>query len=210
MTTFEHALLGVNGLLASGWQHKYGWKMVALAGVAAVVPDWDGLPMLVDMARFEHGHRVWGHNLLACCVVGLVLATIDYCYDIVGRLASWCCRWGPFKPFRTQVEIRERWHRGEWAAWMLVAVLAALTQIPADAVVSGAAGLSDWKLKPLWPFSAWELIYPMVPWGNIGITMIFSVTMIFQVKFPQRTRAFALASLSAVFIYILLWGTLVS
>lgn len=43
MTTFEHAMLGANGVVASGLHDRFGWRLVALAAIAAIVPDWDGL-----------------------------------------------------------------------------------------------------------------------------------------------------------------------
>ncbi|EMI21591.1 hypothetical protein RMSM_01478, partial [Rhodopirellula maiorica SM1] len=104
MTTFEHALLGINGVLAAGLHRDHGWKIVALAGVAAIAPDWDGVPMLIDMSRFEGGHRVWGHNLMACCVLGLLLGTADYRWDLAGRAAARITRYGPLKELATSID----------------------------------------------------------------------------------------------------------
>jgi hypothetical protein len=55
MTTFEHAMLGINGVLASGIHRRFGWQIVALAGIAAVAPDWDGIPMLVNLVIASGG-----------------------------------------------------------------------------------------------------------------------------------------------------------
>jgi len=46
MTTYEHAMLGITGALAAGLHRRYGWQIVAMAGVTAVLPDWDGLSLL--------------------------------------------------------------------------------------------------------------------------------------------------------------------
>jgi hypothetical protein len=48
----------------------------------------------------------------------------------------------------------------------------------AEADPRGCRGLqrtrrSDWPLKPLWPFSDREFIYPIARWGDPGITLIF-------------------------------------
>ena len=46
MTTLEHAMLGINGVLATGLQRRFGWQLVAMAGGVSVAPDWDGLTIL--------------------------------------------------------------------------------------------------------------------------------------------------------------------
>ncbi|TWT79901.1 hypothetical protein CA13_13090 [Planctomycetes bacterium CA13] len=207
MTTFEHALLGMNGLLATGLQKRHGWKLAALAAFAAIAPDWDGLPMFIDMSRFEHGHRVWGHNLLACFLVALILGTIDYRFDISGRVAGRLVRFKPLQELAPYMDRRHTFSRSTWFVWVAVAFIAALSQIPADALVSGAEGLSDWPLKPLWPFSEWSFVHAMVPWGNVGVMLIFSVAMIAQVKRPKRVQAIATTALVAVAVYIWWWGT---
>lgn len=206
MTTYEHAMLGLNGALAVGLHHRYGWKIIALAAVAAVLPDWDGLPMLVDMASYEQGHRVWGHNLLACGIGGFVAGTLDYRFDCSGRVARRLTRYGPFRELRNYATLREVWHANEWGIWVLVASCAALTQIPADAVVSGGAGLSDWALKPLWPFSHWEWVYPLVPWGNVGVTVLFAIGMLTMVKWKEHFQPIAAMALMAVAGFIVGWG----
>ena len=43
MTSYEHAMLGIDGALALGLHRRYGWQIVAAAGCVAVLPDWDGL-----------------------------------------------------------------------------------------------------------------------------------------------------------------------
>ncbi len=209
MTTFEHALLGVNGLLATGLQHRHGWTLVALAGVAAIAPDWDGIPMLWNMARFEHGHRVWGHSILSCVLLGVTLGSLDYHFDLVGNTGRFISRFGPLRELSKAAKTRRERSPHVWFAWVVVAIVSALSQIPADAVVSGADGLSDWALKPLWPFSDWELVYAMVPWGNVGVTIIFAVAMIAQVKHPKRVQAIAKLALLAVVVYIAVWGAFV-
>ena len=209
MTTFEHALLGMNGLLATGLQRTHGWKLAALAAVAAIAPDWDGLPMLIDMARFESGHRVWGHNVLACVLTGILLGIVDYRFDIAGRIAKVLTRFGPMKELKSAADVRETFATRSTLIWIIVAILAALSQIPADAVVSGAEGLSDWAIKPFWPFSDWPLVYAMVPWGNIGVTLIFAIAMIAQIKRPSSTQRIAITALLAVIAYIVFWGLIV-
>ncbi len=206
MTTFEHAMLGINGALATGLHRKHGWKIVSLAGIAAIAPDWDGLPMLIDMAAYEQGHRVWGHNVLACFLLALILASLDYRFDLASRIAKRLARLGPFREIQPYVNLRSSWPTRTQVVWVFVAFVAALSQIPADAVVSGGDGLSDWPLQPLWPFSNFGLIYPMVPWGNVGATLLFAVGMLMMVRYTTKLQSIAIATLAAVSSYIVVWG----
>jgi len=230
MTTYEHAMLGINGALATGLHRRHGWKIVALASAAAIAPDWDGLPMLIDMAAYESGHRVWGHNLLACLILAVLLGTLDYRFDISGRLARRLVRFGPFRELEPFVDVRRVGVRSvelpdapsdsksstsktsnsttEWAwiVWIVVPFVAAISQIPADAVVSGGKGLSDWPLQPLWPFSDVQFVYPMVPWGNVGVTIIFAIGMLAMVRWKNRVQSISVATLCLVATYIFAWG----
>ena len=219
MTTFEHVMLGANGALAFGLHKKFGWNVVALAGIAAAAPDWDGLPMMVDMARFESGHRVWGHNLLACLILGFIVASLDVRFRFTDWIVKQLNRLVPSSELN-KVDTEEHGNRNQpgssessqpvlfWLAWGVIASLSAMTQIPADAVVSGGEGLSHWALKPLWPFSKAEFIYPLVPWGNVGATMIFAGGMICLAKFPRRAQLVATLTLGLVGGFMLSWSRL--
>jgi membrane-bound metal-dependent hydrolase YbcI (DUF457 family) len=213
MTTYEHAMLGINGALAAGLQHRFGWKIIALAGVAAVAPDWDGLPMLINMAAFESGHRVWGHNILSCFLLAVALGTLDFRFDLSGRLAQRLARFGPLRELQPLVKVRQsdqefgEQSRTVWLTWVTVCFFAALSQIPADAVVSGGKGLSDWALQPFWPFSRQPLIYPLIPWGNVGVTIIFAIGMLLMVRWKKSLQPIAITTLTLVIVYIIAWGT---
>ena len=52
MTTFEHAMVGVNGALAAGLTRRCGWKVASMAGLVAVSPDWDGLTLILRAWEF--------------------------------------------------------------------------------------------------------------------------------------------------------------
>lgn len=82
MTTFEHAMVGINGALAAGLHRHYQWCIAALAGLAAIAPDWDGLKILGGMHLFDHAHCAWGHSFLTCVILGCVLAGLDYRFDL--------------------------------------------------------------------------------------------------------------------------------
>lgn len=224
MTSIEHAMLGVNGALALGLHRRLGWSSVVVCGFAAVAPDWDGLPMLFDMERFESGHRVWGHNLLACVLLGVFLGTLDWKFRwsdlLVAKLGSMTGPklTGPKSHTALEIgnagqsanSIMPRTPASSWWTWCVIAIIAAMSQIPADAVVSGGRGLSDWPLKPLWPFSDWKLVYPMIPWGNVGVSVIFGVAVVVMAKLQSRFQLIAIAALIAMCIYLVFWKTVMS
>jgi membrane-bound metal-dependent hydrolase YbcI (DUF457 family) len=159
---------------------------------------------MVDMSRFEIGHRVWGHNVLACALMALLLTVLfvnlDVWERVLGMHASLHKYSAPIKAMS----------KSAWAVWWLAMFVAALSQIPADIVVSGGKGLTDWPLKPFWPFSDYSVVYPMVPWGNVGVTVLFAIGMIAMAKQTRYLQTISLITLLAVTIYIVAWGTLMN
>jgi hypothetical protein len=89
MTTPEHKLVGIHVAIALGIHRRWGWKTVALAGLASNIPDWDGVPMMFDMHRFEDGHRVWGHNAMAIVLTSLVVGWIQSRYSWIEKIEHW-------------------------------------------------------------------------------------------------------------------------
>lgn len=206
MTTFEHAMLGINGTLAVGLHRRYAWRIVALAGLAAISPDWDGWTILGGMQLFNHAHRAWGHSLVTCIALALVLGGLDYRFDLVGYGERMLCRLlrVPSKALATPAKTS----RSRLAVWLIVAVVATLSHLAADLVYSGTAELSDWHLQLLWPFSSEGFVFPMVHWGDAGVTIIFVVSMFTMVRYRGRIQPLALITLSAVLVYIVIRGTL--
>ncbi|MBC8356789.1 MAG: metal-dependent hydrolase [Planctomycetes bacterium] len=208
MTTFEHAMLGINGTLAAGLHRRYQWRVVALAGLAAVAPDWDGLTIIGGMELFDHAHRAWGHSFFSCVILACCIAALDYRFDLVGygeRMLCWVLR----TPSTASVTRQEGSHQ-RLVAWMLVAILATMSHLAADLVYSGTAELSDWHLQLLWPFSTQGFVFPMVHWGDAGVTIIFVVSMFAMVRRRDRIQPIALITLTLVLVYIVVRGTLLS
>ena len=203
MTTFEHAMIGINGALAAGLQRRHGWKIVAFAGFAAVSPDWDGLTILAGMTTFNQAHRVWGHNLLVACLLGAGLAALDFRFDLTTRVARAVLQ--IVRRNHQSLQIRDVAQRQPigWLVWLLVGVLAALSHLPADLVFSGGYGLPDWKLQVLWPFSPDGFVYPMIPWGDPGVTIVFAAGMFAMVRWPKRIQALAAAALMLMVMYVM-------
>ncbi len=202
MTTFEHAMLGVNGALASGLTRRFGWRLAAMAGVVAASADWDGLAIVFSTATFAEGHRVWGHNLLVASLLGVLLAAADYRFDF-------CCRGGRLvqKLFRVQGPVEtprlpdERRPLG-YAVWIAVGAAASLSHLAADLVVSGTRTLPDWRLQLLWPFSDRDWVFPLIRWGDVGVTVIFAAGMFALAARPKYLQAVAALTLTTVVIYL--------
>lgn len=208
MTSFEHAMIGVNGALAVGLHRRHGWQICGIAGMAAASPDWDGLTILFSSAAYAEGHRVWGHNLLACAGLAILLALIDYRFDLMTRWGRMLC-----KVLRSSVpprylEVRAEFPPRGYLLWITVAILAAFTHLPADAAVSGSATLAEWKIQPLWPMSDVKWGFSAVYWGDVGVTVIFAVSMFAMVKWRSRVQLLAAITLSCVVGYIALRAVL--
>ncbi|MDP6466968.1 MAG: metal-dependent hydrolase [Pirellulaceae bacterium] len=206
MTTFEHAMIGVNGALAAGLHRRYGWKIVAFSGVVAVSPDWDGLTMMAGMTTFNQAHRVWGHNFLVAVLVGICLGTLDYRFDFATRMARAAMRIVKRDPQQLTMRAAAERRPVGWFCWLMVGVLTALSHLLADLVYSGGYGLPDWELKLLWPFSNEGFVYPMIPWGDPGVTIVFVVGMFAMVRLPTRIQSLAGGALLLMVAYVVLRG----
>ena len=202
MTTIEHAMLGINGALSAGLHRRWGWQIVALAGVAATSPDWDGIFMLSQSNALVERHRVWGHNVLACVLTGLLLGGGDYYFDVITRSGRSFTRLLRLNVSDDSMITRERFSIGGLAIWAGVAIVAAFSHLPADMVVSGTSELPDWKVQLLWPFSHQGWVFPLVPWGDAGITIVFVIGMFAMARWKSHVRAIASATLLLMVVYI--------
>ena len=204
MTTFEHAMLGINGALAAGLHRRYEWRVAALAGLAAITPDWDGLTILGGVQLFDHAHRAWGHSFLSCVILACVVAGLDFRFDLVGygeRLLCWVLR-TPSKATLT----RPNRNYKRLIVWILVAIVATMSHLAADLVYSGTSELADWHLQLLWPFSSQGFVFPMVHWGDAGVTIIFVISMFAMVRRRGSIQPIALITLLLVVMYIVIRG----
>ena len=182
MTTPEHTMVGILGAFALGLHNRFSWPVVAFAALASNVPDLDGLPMLFDMERFEFGHRVWGHNFFAIVVTSILLAWTQVRFNWVQRLGCYVARFLP-----SEVVITEQ--RADSPIPMSVFILVGIgfqsVHLVCDMVVSGGQGLSDWFVKPFWPFGKTGFVYPLIPWGDVGPTVIMMGGLIGIAKYGR-------------------------
>ncbi len=71
-------------------------------------------------------------------------------------------------------------------------------------IFSGTATLGDWELKLLWPFSDRGFVYPLIPWGDIGVTLLFVTGMFAMLRWKTRTAWIARLTLLVAVGYIAL------
>lgn len=210
MTTFEHVMLAVNGCLAIGLQRRYGWNLVALAACSAVVPDWDGLTLMGGGVLFDLAHRTWGHCLLVSLLLATVLGICDYRFDLMGRVMRRYRRLTHSQLVEHEgCGARQRTCRG-YVVWSTVSILAALSHLAADVVFSGGRGLPDWSLKLFWPFSERGVVYPLVPWGDVGVTLVFVIGMFAMYRWRAHVSGIAGGTLGLVVLYAVLRGLTVA
>jgi membrane-bound metal-dependent hydrolase YbcI (DUF457 family) len=215
MTIFEHALIGIDGALALGLQRRHGWQIVALAGLAAVLPDLDGLAILGGIHWYAEGHRLWGHNLLVAGLAALAVSVAAYYSDVFPRIRRWLakrckafaigddCDAG-VSPDRAQATRTAA--PQELAVWLAVGVAAAYSHLLMDVVFSIGKGQPVWGVPLCWPFSDTAYAYPLLRWGDIGATVILAAGMFAMLRWPRWIQAIAAGSLVTVAAYMAVRG----
>jgi hypothetical protein len=206
MTTFEHAMLGSTGAMAVGL-HRRGWQIVALAGVAAVLPDWDGLSLVFGAAVFDQVHRAVGHSVFVATVVAAVAAAVEYRMRLMAHAGRLLGRYVEGIP----LDSGDQGNRGEGLLlWTSVAVVATWSHLLTDVLFSGHAELSDWGLKLLWPFSQQAYVWPVVHWGDVVPTVLLVGGMFAMLRWRSRVQVLAALTILALVGYIALRASVFS
>lgn len=205
MTTPEHTLVGMMAAIALRIHSRLGWAAVVLAAVASNVPDLDGIPMLIDMRRFESGHRVWGHNFPVIVLSSALLAWTQFQYHWIERVSY---RLSKYLPRESRAVISAPVRKTSFTALFLVGVVSQSLHLPCDMVVSGGHGLSDWLVFPFWPFVDSGFVFPLIEWGDAGPTIMLMLGAIGIAKMPERIRMIACTSLLVLCIYLAVRGFL--
>jgi len=205
MTTFEHAMLGTTGALAVGLHHR-GWQIVGLAGMAAVLPDWDGLSLLFGPTVFDQVHRTAGHSLITATLVAVVFAAVEYRLRLLRRCACFLGRRVEGLPVDPHSDDEDLAREG-LLIWSLTAVAASASHLAADLLFSGHASLSDWGLKLFWPLSDRVFVYPAVHWGDPVPTILLVAGMFAMLRWRTRLQRLATLTLAALVGYIALRAT---
>lgn len=201
MTTFEHAMLGATGAMAVGL-HRRSWEIVALAGVAAVLPDWDGLSILFGAAPFDQFHRTVGHSVLVATIVAVLVALAEYRLRLIARVVAMLGRRVEGLTPEPEVSNGSAAVKTGVLLWTLTAVLATWSHLAADLVFSGHAQLADWGLKLFWPVSQTSYVFPAVRWGDPLPTIILVVGMFGMLRRRSHVQAGAALTLLVLVGYI--------
>ena len=137
--------------------------------------------------------------MLVASLVGAMIGELDYRLNVTGRVGRWLGRYvkTPAASVDAAAPVPRR------VAWILVGILAALSHLPADLLVSGTDTLGDWEVKLAWPFSDRGWVFPRVHWGDPGISVIFVAGMLAMAIWPRHVRATAAASLLLVGAYLI-------
>jgi membrane-bound metal-dependent hydrolase YbcI (DUF457 family) len=183
---------GATLALAAGCLRKHGWALIVMAGVAAALPDWDGLSLALGADSYAKAHRVWGHNLLVAGMTGALVGGLGYLSYLSTRAR------------RAAIQL---WPQSRLAAasppfsmlrlvtWIVVGTFASLSHLPADLIY-------PWPVQVLWPFSERGWAWPLLAWGDLLITAIFIVEMFALYRWPRRPQVIAVLTLLAVLGYI--------
>jgi hypothetical protein len=197
MTIFEHPMFGASLAIVAGVQRRHGWGLVATAAAAAALPDWDGVSFLFGSSAYASVHRVWGHNLLVAGLGGAVVGIVGLLAARSVRARTLLTRPPAMPPPPPPAS------PGTPVVWVVVGVLAGLSRLPADIVFNGGTGLSVWPVPLLWPFSRQGWAAPIVPWGDVTVTVLFVGEMFALYRWPRRDRAIAALALAAGSAYLL-------
>jgi len=206
MTSFEHALIGIDGALAVGLDRRFGWPIVASAAVAAVLPDWDGLTLLFGPNLFADAHRIWGHNLLVAGLLAAVVGTLLYWWDLLAKGQHALARRWPRLAIGSLPASASKHSVGGLLVWIATVVVATYSHLVGDLVFSANSELPGWGLPLFWPVDRTAWAYPLVPWGDVGTTLVLAGGRFAMVRWSERRQAIARGTLVLVAVYIAVRG----
>lgn len=186
MVYYDHALVGATLAVAAGLQRRHGWAAVALAALAAMLPDWDATSKHVSPAAYAQGHRVWGHNLFAATAAGAALGGVGYLIHRSRSHRSPPPPAGPDGP----------------GPWVVVGVAVAWSHPLLDLLYCGQGTDVEWPVRLFWPLSQQGFGLPCVPWADWGATAVLSVGLLACVLEGAYRRGCAAASLVVLGLYV--------
>jgi hypothetical protein len=194
-------MLGVTLGLATGCHRRREWLLVAVAGVAAALPDWDGLSLAFGADAYSRVHRAWGHNLLVAGTTGALVGAAGYLCHLSMWVQRATVRLLP-KSEAAADPVPPAFSALKLAKWLIVGLLASLSHLPADLVYSGHPQMRSWPIQVFWPFSDQGWVWPLVAWGDLTTTLIFVGEMFALYCWPKRAQLIAVATLLGVLGYI--------
>jgi membrane-bound metal-dependent hydrolase YbcI (DUF457 family) len=168
-----------------------------------VLPDFDGLTILLGANLYAEAHRLWGHNLLVAGLVAAVASVVVYQGDVLTKTQKWLAKRWKAVPDSSPMQA----HRlSELLLWVVVGVVAAYSHLLMDIFFSSGRQLQTWGVPLLWPFVPTTWAYPLVPWGDIGVTVVFAASMLVMLRWQEWVRTIATGTLIAVAGYMAIRG----
>ncbi|MGD9128398.1 MAG: hypothetical protein PVH19_13565, partial [Planctomycetia bacterium] len=125
-----------------------------------------------------------------------IFAMLDYRYDFMTRSARFFVKITRLAVHADLVPRTTFSVRG-YAVWVIVAMAATVSHLIGDVIVSGTEELADWSIQPFWPFSDYGVVYPLVPWGDPTITVLFVLGMFAMLRWKKRIQGIAIVTLLA-------------
>lgn len=190
MVHYDHGLLGATLALAVGAERRLGWAGVVLAALAAMVPDWDALYKHIDYETYVRTHRVWGHNVFAVALAGILLGMAGY------LITHSTPRGRALQP------------HGSFGYWIILTMIIALTHPLMDVLYCGLDRDADWPVALFWPLKQERFGQPWIPWSDNGATLILFVGLTITAFAPIRRQRWACISMIVFTSYVALRGAL--
>lgn len=189
MEYHDHAMVGGTLAVAVGAQRRHGWPVIALAALAGMVPDWDALAKHFSPETYQAGHRVWGHNLFAVTLAGLLMGGLGFLmHQSLSR-----SRPPSLPPERC-------------GPWLALGVAILWTHPFLDILYCGLGREAEWPVGLFWPITSEGVGWPLVSWEDRGATVILALGLIIIVVSRNYRQAAAAFSLGILFIYITVRG----
>jgi membrane-bound metal-dependent hydrolase YbcI (DUF457 family) len=196
-------MLGGSLALASGLHRHYGWGIVALAGVAAALPDLDGLSIAFGSRAYADAHRVWGHNFVVAGGMGAAAGVCEHKFGVLeGLCRSVTLQKNPQTSSDRPAGTAAGTGTASLAIYAVTGILAAFSHLASDLVYSYGNGGRPWPLPLLWPFSRRSWAIPIVQWGDLGATLLFVAEMFALYRWPSRATGIAWLTLTLVAAYV--------
>lgn len=200
MVYYDHAMLGATLAVAVGAQRRLGWPIVVFAALAGMLPDWDAASKHISQETYHIGHRVWGHNLFAATLGGILLGLLGY----------WISRSRPMILDNDSDALQPNGARqaSGLGFWIVLCILITLSHPLFDVLYCGWGRDVNWPVRLLWPLVPDGFGRPWMPWGDWGASVILLVGLCVVLVVPRRQLA-ACLSLSVFAIYVIIQGALV-
>jgi hypothetical protein len=147
------------------------------------------------------GHRVWGHNLFAATLGGILLGLFGYC---ISRSRPMILDQDSPAP-----QPNGEQQTSEMAFWIVLCVLIMWTHPLFDFLYCGWDRSVDWPVRLFWPVVPEGFGRPWMPWGDWGASAILlaGICAIFLIR--RHRQLVGVVTLLIFGIYVVIRGSLV-